>query len=123
MASSRNVVNPWHRSTAPALLSGTPVIGSAHSVFLEHYEQRTLGLFTARTLPDWVRAINVARQVFRFDDDRSQLRARALQRFAIGAVAPLYRDIITTMLGTLEPSGWYGPHWPVTADNGDSHER
>lgn len=116
-------IEPFCQTHVEALLSGTPVIGSAHSVFLEHYEQRTLGLFTARTLPDWVRAINTARQVFRFDDGRSQLRARALQRFAIEAVAPLYRKIITTMLGTLEPSGWYGPHWPVTTDNGDSHER
>lgn len=114
-------IEPFCQTHVEALLCGTPVIGSAHSVFLEHASHGLAGLQTARTLDDWVKAICRAE---RYDADvRESIQFHAQARFAIEAVAPLYRDIITTMLGTLEPAGWYGPHWPVTADNGDSHER
>ena len=102
-------IEPFCQTHVEALLSGTPVIGSVHSIFAEHANRLVAGVFTARTLDRWVHWITrIEREVdARY---RDTIAERAREVFALESVAPLYRSAIDTMLETLTPAGWYGSH-------------
>jgi glycosyltransferase involved in cell wall biosynthesis len=100
-------IEPFCQTHVEALLCGAPVVASPFGVFPEH-ASGCPGITIARTLPQWVTAVE--ERVFTSWRTRDAIARDARHMFGIPTVASLYRDAITQCLQVLEPSGWYGQH-------------
>jgi len=105
-------IEPFCQTHVEALLCGTPVVASHFGVFAEHARNHHItGLYTARTLDEWVREIDSSSVAWNTEYTEN-IEQNAAHVFSLEAVAPLYRYAIDTMLQVLEPHGWFGSHFP-----------
>ena len=90
-------VEPFGGVAVEAQMCGTPAITTDWGAFPE----TVLAPYRCRTLAEFVRAVERARYA-----DRTAIRQRALNTWALEAVAPLYERVLDR-LDTLHGAGWY----------------
>jgi glycosyltransferase involved in cell wall biosynthesis len=93
-------IEPFGAVAVEAPLCGTPAITTDFGAFPETVENGVTG-WRIRTLQEGVAAVEKAA-----DLDPEALRARALERYSLNAVAPLYEDWFDRLDG-LWDGGWY----------------
>lgn len=102
-------IEPFGGVTIEALFAGTPAITTDFGAFTENLLEGETG-FRFRTLAEGVAAVERAG-----DLDPKEIRARAMERFSLEAVAPLYTAWFER-LASLWGRGWYElPAPPVAA--------
>lgn len=105
-------IEPFCQAHIEALLSGVPVVGSSFGVFPETASAHH-GVFTARTLPEWVSGVRVSTEAG--PEQRAAIASTARNLFSLQQVAKQYRGILDQIRATATPSGWYGDYTPQQA--------
>lgn len=93
-------IEPFGGVAIEAMMSGVPVITTDWGAFIETVEPGVSG-YRCRTLGEFLTALKDVEHL-----DRATIRAHALARWSLDAVAPLYDDYLTR-LATLDGEGWY----------------
>jgi glycosyltransferase involved in cell wall biosynthesis len=93
-------IEPFGAVNVEAQLCGTPAITTDWGAFTETVEHGVTG-FRFRTLAEGVDAVERCG-----DLDRDMIRQRALDRYSLEAIAPLYDDWLQR-LANLSRGGWY----------------
>ncbi len=93
-------VEPFGGVAVEAMLSGTPAITTDWGAFVETVEEGVTG-FRFATLADGVAAVALAAQL-----EPADVRARAIERFSLEAVAPEFLSWFER-LALLRGRGWY----------------
>jgi glycosyltransferase involved in cell wall biosynthesis len=96
-------VEPFCGVSVEAQLCGTPVIGPAYGATTETVEHGRTGLL-AHTLADYVTGVRMA---VAGGFDRAYIRERAVAKYSLEAVAPLYHTAFQTALDLFKGVGWY----------------
>jgi glycosyltransferase involved in cell wall biosynthesis len=102
-------LEPFGGVVAEAFMSGTPAITTDWGNFPEMNETGVTG-FRIRNLAEGVAAVEACRGL-----DRTAIRARAVSRYSLAAVAPQY-DAWFARLDALWEGGWYEKPIPRAAE-------
>jgi glycosyltransferase involved in cell wall biosynthesis len=95
-------IEPFGGVAIEAMLSGTPVLTSDHSVFTETNHPGVTG-FRCRALGDWLAAID------RLDEclDPERLALHAARLYGMDAIGAQYVRVLSAMQEAASPRGWY----------------
>lgn len=98
-------VEPFCGVSVEAQLCGTPVIAPAYGATTETVEHGRTG-FLCHTLADYIRGV---RKAVAGEFDRVYTRERAVAKYSLDAVAPMYDAVFCTALELSAGPGWYSP--------------
>lgn len=96
-----NFVEPFAGVAVEAMLCGTPVAAVTYGAFTETIQQGVTG-WRCRTLPEWMRAVELSATV-----DRAAIGEYARLRYSLEAVAPLYDTAFQQINGLATGRDWY----------------
>lgn len=92
---------PGGHGAIEAMHCGTPALTPTYGCFVETVTHGVTG-WQCRVLNDWVRAIELSREM-----NRTAIAIEARRRFSLPAIAPLYADAIDTLSGYGMGQDWY----------------
>lgn len=95
-----NYVEPFGGVAVEAMLCGTPIITTDWGAFTETNEHGVTG-YRCRTLQEFCDATDDVRSL-----DYAAIRRRAIEKYSLEAVGPMYREYFDRLLG-LWGDGWY----------------
>lgn len=93
-------IEPFGGVAIESMFCGTPVVASSWGAFGSTVVPGSSGAL-ARTLGDWIRGIDAVGSLY-----RPAVAGWARDRFALGAIAPLYHEAISQLID-LHGAGWY----------------